>query len=64
VESLGEAGVNDPSSELHRWSTPDFDWELTVSDMVSVSHAGIEVLWSQLHPGVPVDRYSRYRPET
>ncbi|WP_291476367.1 hypothetical protein [Corynebacterium sp.] len=64
VESLGEAGVNDPSSELHRWSTPDFDCELTVSDMVSVSHAGIEVLWSQLHPGVPVDRYSRYRPET
>ncbi|WP_312775889.1 hypothetical protein [Corynebacterium variabile] len=63
VESMGKTDMNDPSSELHRWSTPDFDWELTVSDMVSVSRAGIEVLWSQLHPGVPVDRYSRYRPE-
>ncbi|HIW92277.1 MAG TPA: hypothetical protein H9870_11530 [Candidatus Corynebacterium avicola] len=59
----GETAVDEPSSELHRWSTPDFDWELTVENLVSVDRAGMEILWEQLHPSVPVDRYSRYRPE-
>lgn len=62
AESLGEIAMNDPASELHRWSTPDFDWGLTVTDLVSIDRAGMETLWEQLHPGVPVDRYSRYRP--
>lgn len=63
ADSQGKTSMSDPSSELHRWSTPDFDWELTVSDLVSVDRAGMAALWEQLHPGVPVDRYSRYRPE-
>lgn len=63
ADCQGKTSMNDPSAELHRWSTPDYDWELRISDLVTVDRAGIEVLWSQLHPGVPVDRYSRYRPE-
>lgn len=63
ADSRGKTSMNDPSAELHRWSTPDFDWELTVGGLVSVDRAGMTVLWEQLHSGVPVDRYSRYRPE-
>ncbi|MDN6535563.1 MAG: hypothetical protein L0K73_01910 [Corynebacterium variabile] len=63
VESMGKTAMNDPSSELHRWSTPDVDCELTVGGLVSVDRAGMAAVWEQLHPGVPVDRYSRYRPE-
>ena len=63
VESRGKSSMTDPSAELHRWSTPDFEWELTVGGLVSVDRAGMAALWEQLHPGVPVDRYSRYQPE-
>ncbi|WP_315146906.1 hypothetical protein [Corynebacterium variabile] len=63
ADSRGKTSMNDPSAELHRWSTPDVDWELTVGGLVSVDRAGMTVLWEQLHSGVPVDRYSRYRPE-
>ena len=49
--------------ELHRWSTPEVDWELTVDGLVSVGRAGMAALWDRLRPGVPVDRYSHHRPE-
>lgn len=54
-------GQTSPGYEVHRWSTPDFDWYLGLGDDVSVDRAGMEELWGQLHPGVPVDRYSRHR---
>lgn len=63
ADSPGATTMSDPVAEEYRWSTPDFDWELTLDGLVSVDRAGMESLWAQLHPGVPVDRYSRYRSQ-
>lgn len=42
---------------VHRWSTPEFDWAITVRD-VELDEKSLADIRGRLHPGVAVDRIS------